>query len=338
MPALKALLLLLLTAQLPAQTHTSIHPGLTGENLLSQVVSDYKTTTVLGYGPARDLLYGTIDIKNDSVSGIYSGHKLYLPPGVDPSSHLYMGGIADGINAEHTYPRSKGARDGNGFSDMHHLFPCRVAVNTSRNNFPFAEIDDRQTTSWFYLNQNQSNTPAAVDIDLYSERINGAFEPRESKKGDIARAMIYFFTMYKEEAMAADPDFFEAQRETFCRWHRQDPVDATEWERTFMIAAHQDDLPNPFILDSSLVARAYCESVTAVSEQNDETVLVYPNPVVNVLYVVATGRNRISVTNPKGQVLVEQWFNDKTEIDFSKMIPGTYFIRVGMEVHQTVKH
>ncbi|MFT7120648.1 MAG: hypothetical protein ACJAZ9_000823 [Neolewinella sp.] len=277
MPALKAFLLLFLTVQLQAQTHTPVFQELSGEGLLEQVVANYKTTTVLDYGPARDLLYGTIDMRNDSVAGIYTGHKLYLPPGVDPSTHLYMDGDSDGINAEHTYPRSKGAREGNGFSDMHHLFPARTAVNASRSNFPFAEINDNQTTSWFYLDQIQENTPTA-NIDLYSERRNGAFEPRESKKGDIARAIIYFYTMYQEEALAADPDFFEAQRETLCRWHRQDPVDVTEWERTFAIAEYQDDFPNPFILDSTLVDRAYCEGVTAASDQSDAELKIYPNP------------------------------------------------------------
>jgi len=323
----KALLLLLFPLHLLAQTHTPVFPELSGEDLLDQVVAAYKTTTVLDYGPARDLLYGTIDLKNDSVSGIYTGHQLYLPPGVDPSTHLFMGGASDGINAEHTYPRSKGARDGNGFSDMHHLFPSRTAVNASRSNFPFADINDNQTTSWFYLNQSQSNTPSA-DIDRYSERINGAFEPRESKKGDIARAMIYFYTMYTAEALAADPDFFEAQRETLCRWHRQDPVDATEWERTFAIAAHQDDLPNPFILDSTLVDRAYCSGLTAVSDRNEKEVKIYPNPVQDVLHVDVDGKARVRVIDILGRVLFEETVLNSVEIDVNGLKPSTYFVLV----------
>jgi endonuclease I len=326
----------LFSIALMAQNHTPVHTTLTGEALLDQVVADYKTSTVLGYGPARDILYGTIDIKNDSVSGIYTGHKLYLPPGVDPSIHLFMDGNANGINAEHAYPRSKGAREGNGFSDMHHLFPSRTAVNTSRSNFPFADINDSQTASWFYLDESESNVPR-VNIDLYSERVNGAFEPRESKKGDIARAMTYFYTMYREEALAADPIFFEGQRETLCRWNREDPVDLTEWERTLMIAEYQDDLPNPFILDSTLVDRAYCESTTAIIEADDDVVELYPNPVVDVLHIKMEGVANVKVIGVWGQVWYERKILNATEIDLSKLKKGVYTVLVNGRAQKVLK-
>jgi hypothetical protein len=322
--------------QLQGQMHIGVFSELHGEELITQVVAGYKTTTVLEYGPARDILYGTIDLQNDSVSGIYSAHKIYLPPGVDPSTHLYMGGAADGINAEHSYPRSKGAREGNGFSDMHHLFPSRTAVNASRSNFPFADINDGQVTSWFYLDQNESDTPS-VGVDLYSERKNGAFEPRESKKGDIARAIIYFYTMYKSEAMAADPLFFELQRETLCRWHLEDPVDEREWERTFMIAAYQDELPNPFILDSTLVGRAYCEGLTDAVNLRAEEVRIYPNPVVDVLYVEVKGRAKVQVIDEVGKVYFDKVVDKQAEIDFSGLAAGGYIIVVDGVLYRVVK-
>ncbi|SER16925.1 Por secretion system C-terminal sorting domain-containing protein [Neolewinella agarilytica] len=327
MHGLRIIFCLLLTYHLNAQNHTPVFPELTGEELMQQVVASYKTTSVLDYGTARDILYGTIDIKNDSVSGIYTGHKLYLPPGVDPSIHLFMDGASDGINAEHTYPRSKGARNGNGFSDMHHLFPSRTAVNASRNNFPFEDINDQETTSWFYLNESQSSPPN-VDVDLYSERINGAFEPRESKKGDIARAMIYFYTMYKEEALAADPDFFEEQRETLCRWHQEDPVDEAEWERTFMIAKYQDDLPNPFILDSTLVERTYCEGVTGVEYQSAIEVKLFPNPVIDVLFLRTEEIVNVIVINHYGKIVYEKKTIKSVDIDFSRLESGFYILMV----------
>lgn len=151
--------LILFSTQLRAQYHIPVFPNLTGDFLLSKLLDDYKTSSVLDYGVARDLMYGTIYNINDSVSCVYSGHKLHLPQGVDPSSYLYMNGSPNGINAEHTYPRSKGADEdnGNAFSDMHHLFPTRAAVNSARSNFPFGEIIDNQTTTWYHLDQSQSN-------------------------------------------------------------------------------------------------------------------------------------------------------------------------------------
>ena len=173
-----------------------------------------------------------------------------------------MNGSPDGINLEHSYPRSKGADEddgnGNGFSDLHHLFPTRVAVNSARGNSPFLEIPDSLTTSWFYLNQEQSTIPI-IDTALFSERTNDTFEPREAFKGNIARAIFYFFTIYNENALAADSTFFAQQQETLCDWHVQDPIDSIEQVRTFRIAGFQDSIPNPFILDSTLAHRTFCD-------------------------------------------------------------------------------
>ncbi len=245
--------------QMPILSEAQIFPNLDGDLLLEALVDNYKPTNVLNYNEARDTLYGTIDNINDSVRCIYSNHSLFLPAGVDPSIHLFMNGSPDGINAEHSYPRSKGADESNGnaYSDMHHLFPSRVSVNSARANFPFLEIDDQQTTSWFWLDQEETTVPT-TNIDAYSEQINGAFEPKENSKGNIARAIFYFFTMYEAEALAADPVFFELQRETLCDWHIQDPVDVLELDRTNAIAGHQDQLPNPFIIDETLLSRSYC--------------------------------------------------------------------------------
>ncbi len=272
-----------------------IFPNLEGSELLEKVVESFKPETVLEYGPARDLMYGDIYNVNDTVYGIYTGHALYLPPDVDPSFFLYMNGSDDGINCEHTYPRSKGAAEGNGHSDMHHLFPSRLGVNAARDHFPFAEINDSQTTNWYFKTTELNHTPSS-NIDLYSERIQGRFEPREDQKGNIARAMFYFYSMYNDEAMAADPTYFEGQRETLCQWHYLDPADALEWERTNTIATYQDDKPNPFILDCTLASRAYCEgisgdcpdfplSTSSTGSASKNTLRVFPNPTISTVNV-----------------------------------------------------
>ena len=116
-----------------------IHPQLTGPELLDALHDDYKPATVPDYGDARDLMYAEIYLVSDSVACVYTGFRLHLPPDVDPSTWLSMNNSANGINCEHTWPRSKGAETGNALSDMHHLFPTRAGVNTARDNFPFAK-------------------------------------------------------------------------------------------------------------------------------------------------------------------------------------------------------
>lgn len=329
----KTIVLLLFCGPLLAQFQQAVLPNLKGEDLRDELVRAYKPTTVLSYGAARDLMYGTIYNENDSVRCIYSGHTLFLPTGVDPSIFLFMDGSSNGINAEHAYPRSKGADDGNAYSDMHHLFPTRSAVNSARSNYPFGEIADEQATSWYYRNQTQSNTPT-INIDLYSEKIDGRFEPREQQKGNIARAVFYFFTMYEQRALNADPTFFESQRETLCDWHQKDPVDQLEWDRTFEIGSYQNDLPNPFVLDATLASRAYCEDRVPDAPSG---VSITPNPTIDWVTVTAAGAQQLKVVDVLGRVVLEEAFVDTLEVDLSRFSAGTYFFWLGEEVLRVVR-
>lgn len=319
-------------------SQSPLFPNLSGDDLLYEIVNNYKPPIVLSYDHARDVMYSEIYNKNDSVSCVYSGHQLFLPEGIDPSTFLWMDGAPNGINTEHTYPRAKGAANGNANSDMHHLFPTRAKVNNSRDTFPFGEIEDDQTATWFYLNQSQSNTPAS-NIDLYSEQIYRRFEPREQHKGNAARAVFYFYTMYKNKALDADPVFFETQRATLCDWHLQDPVDSLEWERTFMIAAYQSDLPNPFVIDVSLPSRTFCggDISTAIHEQASPEILVFPNPVVDWVQIISADESTLQVIDILGRIFIEKQFSDSTKIDFSLLDAGHYFISINGGVFRIVK-
>ena len=237
-------------------SQTVLFPGMAGIELQDELRMNYRPSATLSLDEAKDTMYTWIDNVQDSVEGIYSGYRLYLPDGVDASQWLFMNGT--GINLEHVYPQSKGADEGTpGHSDMHHLYPSRVAVNEARASFPFAEIPDNITTKWFTSGLTMQSIPTS-NIDAYSESINGAFEPRESVKGNIARAVFYFYTMYKDDADAADPLFFQTQRQTLCAWHLEDPVDDAEQQRSLAVAQYQDGKENPFVLDCTAALRAWC--------------------------------------------------------------------------------
>ena len=311
-------------SSLYCQIHTPVFPNLEGEELADSVVLTFKPSTVLNYAMARDTMYGKIDNKEGKVTCIYTGHSIDLPKNTDPSIFLFMNNSSDGINAEHVFPRSKGASEdsGNAFSDLHHLFPTRSAVNSARSNFPFQEILDSETTNWYYQTQNTGNLPTA-NLDLYSERINGAFEPAEMQKGNIARSMFYFYLMYQASADAADPDFFESQRETLCDWHLIDPVDENEWNRTHKIAQYQDGKPNPYILDCSLALRSFCTHLTTncieVSSNSNyesliESLVVFPNPAyehVNIrIYANAPANTKVNVYSSIGNLIQSATFQN----------------------------
>lgn len=327
-------------------SQSSLFADLSGDTLLDKIVEDYRPTNVLRYSTAKDVMYAEIYNVDDSVSCVYSGHTIDLPSGIDPSVYLYTNGSSDGINAEHTYPRSKGAAEvyGNGYSDLHHLFPTRSAINTSRDNFPFGEIDDDKATSWFSDNKALSTIPSDL-IDNYSERINGMFEPREDHKGNVARAIFYFYTMYEEDALDADPDFFENQRATLCRWHIQDPADDLEIERTHKIAAYQDGLANPFVIDCSLSNRTYCQEfdltcaslTTPVDDLEQTTIKLYPSPVVDRLYVEAEGQSQVRVFDMTGRQLMSKEFFNQRELDFTSIQSGTYIVVIKDRTFKIVK-
>lgn len=300
-----------------AQGHIPVFPNLQGEELLTALRTNYKPATVLPFANARDTLFSKIYGHNDSLTCVYTGFTIYLDPTMDPTVAAFMNGGSNGLNTEHTYPKAKGADTGNAEADMHHLYATRIDVNADRADLPFAEVADNQAHRWYYLGQNMTNPPT-TNIDQYSEAADFTFEPREDHKGNVARAMFYFYTMYRQEADQADNSYFPEQRSTLCQWHALDPVDEAEWTRTFKIAQYQDGKPNPFILDCTLAERTYCPEMeglvcmpTAVSEPGPEAVFVlsqnHPNPFSNNTtlnyQLFQAGEVRIDLYNSTGQWL-----------------------------------
>ena len=253
---------------------TIIGPGLTRESLFNYLSTNYKTSTTLGYNQARDVMYSIIDLEDDNtLKGIYTNYTITIDPNQDPRPQTN----AQNMNCEHSWPQSMGAGSEPQKSDLHHLYPCRGNVNSSRGNKPYAEIDDNDTDKWWRFDYYETSIPSQY-IDEFSEvdNDNGKFEPREVVKGNIARGMFYFFTIYNNEA---DHNFFEEQKDFLNLWDKQDPVDDIELARTLSIATYQDDIVNPFVIDSTLVKRIWyfnCyENVT--SQELIEHIIGYNN-------------------------------------------------------------
>ena len=321
-------ILLLVSADVQSQ----IFPDLLNQDLFDAVVEEYKPNFVEVYSSARESMYRDIYNVNDSVNTLYSGHKLYLPPEEElPIQFLAMNASSDGINAEHIYPRSKGAKEeyGNAFSDLHNLAPARWEVNEARSNFAFSEIDDHITDCWFYKSDKIRDRDLLPEdmVHSYAEvegvgQSFGYFEPKEDAKGDVARAIFYFYTMYRSEALREDPNFFHTMREDLCSWHNEDPVDEIEMERNLKKAAIQDGKSNPFILDCSLVNRMYCPDVSASScsnlttsiddsflegEELNPKVKIYPNPSQGIFTLdisnISPGKYKVDIYAMSGQLI-----------------------------------
>ena len=275
-----------------------IGDGLYGDELISFLQGNYTTGTTLGYTNARDTLYLNIDRIDGQVKGIYTNYTVDLPnTGVDPSTHLYE----NGINCEHIWPQSLYEGGEPLKSDMHALRPCKDNVNSARGNKAFNDVLDSQTATWYWQDSQTSNIPSS-NIDEYSENHGTYFEPREDRKGDIARTMFYFYTMYSEEA---DDDFFEVQKGVLQTWHDQDPADEDELNRTWAIAPYQQNKPNPFILDETLVERAYFYDGALQGDMNGDGTLDVLDIVALVNIILSQeGNNPLGDMNGDGELNV----------------------------------
>ena len=147
------------------------------------------------------------------------------------------------------------------------------------------------TDSWFYLDQNLEYIPSNAVIDNYSESYtssnNDQFEPKENSKGNIARAMFYFNTIYES---TADQDFFNLQKNILFQWHYNDFPNEIELNRTWVIASYQDDIPNPFVIDPTLIWRIYFSESHPVGDINSDQTM-------DVLDVVLIANEILSINS-----------------------------------------
>ena len=262
-----------------------IGEGLYGDQLFDYINDNYQASSTLGYNNARDIMYSIIDIKEgNQLTGVYSGYTITLDLTQDPSTNAYE----QGINCEHTWPQSFGADTEPMKSDIHHLFATKSNVNSSRGNDPFQDIPDSDTDKW-YRNDYYIETMPTEFIDEYAEKFNPSnqdderFEPREEQKGNTARAMFYFYTIYED---IATEDYWVLQDQALIDWHFYDLPDEIEIDRTNMIASYQGNV-NPYVIDPSLVGRVFLVSEGILTgDVNLDGNLDILDVVMNISYII----------------------------------------------------
>lgn len=264
-----------------------IGAGQFGDELFDLLNDNYQAPGTLGYNNARDIMYSQIDIKDgNQLTGVYCGYTITLDLSQDPSTNAYE----QGINCEHTWPQSLGADTEPMKSDMHHLFPTKSNVNSSRGNDPFQDISDSDTDKW-YRNDYYIETMPTEFIDEYAEKFNPSnqdderFETREEQKGNTARAMFYFYTIYVD---VATEDFWDIQEETLINWHLYDLPDETEIDRSNMIASYQGN-NNPYVIDPSLVGRVFLvQENTTPGDMNGDGALDVLDIIMDISYIIGS--------------------------------------------------
>ncbi len=264
---------LVLSNSLAAQDDL-IAPELTKAELITYLQQNYAVTNSLSYNAARDAMFEDIDGKSGEITCVYTGYTISFTDRQDAQGSQAAGDF----NTEHSWPQSFFDQAIPMRSDIHHLYPTRVDVNGARSNFRFDEIPDGLTDRWYSGNSNQTNIPSS-NIDEYSELDGDRFEPREDHKGNLARAMFYFWAIYQNNSSITSDGtdnaaFFNGMKEVLLTWHDADPVDSLETARSIEIESFQGN-KNPFIHDTTLVRRAFFNGI-AISNEPD---INFPNKI-----------------------------------------------------------
>lgn len=215
-----------------------------GEGQLKQAIQEEasKNHHALGYKGARIELLGRISLEKTE-NGQFVIRDVYCQEDYGPSE--FRGGqipapgrIPDEkvLNTEHTWPQSKfgGQSRETQKSDLHHLFPSDSQMNGIRGNNPFGEVD-----------RPSSILKCSVSKIGYNRDGELVFEPPESHRGNVARAIFYFSIRYSMPIA-------KSQEEALRKWNQQDPVDEEEANRNNEIAKLQGNR-NPFIDNPDLV-------------------------------------------------------------------------------------
>ncbi len=149
----------------------------------------------------------------------------------------------DAWNREHVWAKSHGFPNETqyGYTDLHHLRPADVSINSTRGNKDF----DIGGTPLTEAPENKTDTDS--------------FEPRNAVKGDVARMIFYMDVRYEGNDDSGTPDLSvpniaptgstAPQMGKLCvllAWHMADPVDSFEARRNNRIYELQKNR-NPFI-------------------------------------------------------------------------------------------
>lgn len=134
------------------------------------------------------------------------------------------------LNAEHTWPQSRFNKKFSTElqkSDLHNLFPTGAKINRQRSNHPFGWVQTENVETCAASRLGESTNAATV------------FEPPQSHRGNVARAIFYFSLHYQTKIT-------DAEEQTLREWHNQDPADDFELQRNEKIFEIQK-VRNPFI-------------------------------------------------------------------------------------------
>ena len=243
--------------------------------------------------PASSTTYGTYDATANKITGYQYGtskddvknnpyiHALYNNRNLDNQAKAWGNHEQDGwgINQEHIWAKSHGFQDkgsdgtGGARGDPMHLWAGNGWANHEHSNNFFAFVDKTKD----YSDAGTKYQTAYGNLTGYSKNAGGnekVFEPQDSDKGDIARAIFYMVARYNNYAGAtegidgnnpnlvmlndlsqnnttgtgtASKSFGMGLLSDLLAWNKLDPVDEYEVHRNNLLYKNYTNNRNPFI-------------------------------------------------------------------------------------------
>jgi endonuclease I len=257
-----------------------------------------------------------------------------------------------GWSREHVWAKSRGDFGNNRGpgTDVHHLRPADISVNSTRNNRNF---DDCVTCA--DVVDNGFVTGSKTDQN------NWTFAPPPNVKGDVARMIFYMAVRY--EGGNGEPDLeltnslqtntskapLHAVLTTLLAWNRQDPVSSWEHRRNNIIHQDYQQNRNPFIDFPEIAEHLWGDSLgvawmrpvsgVGIPEIPAFSFDLYPSAEEGH-FMVRTNfpAQRIQLINNLGQELLS--FNNPAlsqELNLRFLAPGVYIVMVQSEGNMELK-
>jgi len=298
--------------------------------LPSDLYSLINPHTQLSYFMYKQTMMNEFEVK-DTVGGqsfvtcVYSGENKVFD---DPFDWTLTG-----YSREHTFPHSwmhswpADNPEEPEYSDQHNLYPANLAgANSPRSNLPLGEVE------------------AGTDVFTFLEgqvgMMNGqmVYEPRDSHKGNAARAKFYMVVAYNFE-LTGDFDSDKQEEQLLKDWHFADLPDNYEIARNEYIYNLQGNR-NPFIDSVDFVCYINFDDnvhdangcLVGVDEKLESNFVIYPVPSNDMIYIQVNGTtiSSYNVIDMQGRSVFGNEHVDLQllELDSRSFNSGSYIIEV----------
>lgn len=331
-------------AQIPTGYYDGTN-GLTGYALKTKLHEIIKTGhRDMGYGGLWNAYkIGDLDkfYENDnSILDVYSEKPLttdaynYIP-GTNQCGNY--SGEAACYNREHLFPQGFFNEASPMRNDYLHILPTDGYVNGKRSNYPFGKVGTAIWTSTNGSKLGTSNFPG------YGGTV---FEPIDEFKGDIARSLLYFITIYEDKLQSFNYNdnnnpqdgsknrgFDQWYINLLLSWNQLDPVSPKEVARNNYAYEYQGNR-NPYIDYPEWVNEIWTSTLSTTELNSlDQTISIYPNPVKNgAINLSGYGLNEVKtvhIYSIDGKLIqtVNQDFKNNRKIILKNTGKGIYILK-----------